>query len=553
MVQQEILQNFDILIFKMNERILPISEITELPTEAREENSKKRIQSAGEFITSDFIGLGEERERKWAETEQFVNEATPKEFSDLCLYYFNFQCGPGIRLYEGDREKRVGPLRYLLIEPVLSNPQKREVLLDSFFEFIPSDLEFSSRIFLEIGDCFREDDKNAYLNLCERLIQAGEEKKVSAFFVFNTLTQVLQGEERSWGLSGGNLLRIGLWDDELARRLAELVSAKVSEKDYQEAETLRIGNAFYLAWQVAKFAGALGPDEFSSYFDKTLVNALGMPNVESFKAEDFDFTLSEVFRTAIHSAELSFTFSKLENFQESLQLSAGKIHALVDSHLKHKEEIEFCKLDEVLNELNTHLEYCRGAKLENLEIKASGAEGKIQERGLSQYLDLLALGKSELENHIIVDIGAGKGHFAKEAQERVAGAQVISIEPYPEIRKEPKGSRVQALGETLPLAPDSADEIVSVYALPYYSRRFEDVKQLLDNVVRVLKRGGEARLVPFLPFHVQPGNKNDFYNWKAFEQFLEQTGITAKVEIGEDIGGCLSYGSEAVRCFVVKK
>lgn len=526
----------------MNERVLPISEASE-----------KGVQSAGEFITSGFHEFKEGRDRKWAEVEQFVNETTPEEFRDLCQHYFGFQRGTGIRLYEGDREKRTGPLRHLLIEPVLSDPQKREVLLDSFFEFTPSDLELSSRIFLEIGDCFRENDKNVYLDLCERLIQASEEKKVSAFFVFDTLTKVKRGEERSWGLSGDNLLRIGLWDNELAKRLAELASAKVSEKDCQEAETLGIGNAFYLAWQVAELAGALSFDEFSSYFDKTLINVLKMPDAKNLQAEDFDFTLTKVFRTAIHSAKISFTFSKLENFQKSLQLSAEKIRILVKPHFKEKEETEFSHLDEVLNEFSLHLEHCRSAKLENLEVKASGVEGKIRERGLSQYLDLLALSKAELGNCLIIDIGAGKGRFAEETKKEVEGIQVVSIEPRPEIRKESKGFTVQALGETLPLAPDSADKVVSVYALPYYSHRFEDLEQLFDSVVRVLKSGGEGRLVPFTPYDVYPGDENDFYNWQTFEQFSEQKGVDCKVEIGEDIGGIMSYGSTAVRCFVVEK
>lgn len=130
-------------------------------------------------------------------------------------------------------------------------------------------------------------------------------------------------------------------------------------------------------------------------------------------------------------------------------------------------------------------------------------------RGVKDYEELLGIKPESLRDKKILDIGAGFANFARESKH--FGAETVSLEPQdptdrlsmtPEEKAEFKrafsrGEIVQGIVQSLPFQDGSFDRVFAVVSIPYYLPRQESERALaFDEMVRVLKPGGEVRIYP---------------------------------------------------------
>jgi len=522
-----------------------------IPEDGAERNNK--IEAAFNFLTKGFtegftdIGKKEKREKEWKETSDFMTAATPEEFSAVCKKYFNYQAGAGIRLYENDKIKRQGPIEEFLIKPFLADERKKSVFLTALFNFFPSDKELSSEIFLKIGDILRSRDKSEYLDYCVQLINAGEEEKIKPVDVIDALTAKRRSGDRNFGLGAENLLRIGLWNHELALKLVRLGIKQLSPSACERI------SPFYLADRIAILGGALKTKEFISYWKQTEETLMDLvKNADDITAEDIDEQFAYLYKNLIRSVQLVKTFSEMKDFFTNLQTMAQNLKKNIAS--SRGGNISFPHLEKIEEEMEFYAAHCENAELADLSNmeKGEGVKGKIRDRRFNNYLDLLSLSKRELEGKVILDLGAGKGRFANESMKEVPSAKIISLEPFTSGQSQ-KLFMVGGKAEFLPLKNISFDKIVSVYAIPSYSRSFDELSLQLNEIKLYSKKEGEARLSPFSFLHAEVGGNSDFYNWSAFEKYLEKNGWQSRIEIGEDTGGFMSLGGASVRALILKK
>jgi SAM-dependent methyltransferase len=156
-----------------------------------------------------------------------------------------------------------------------------------------------------------------------------------------------------------------------------------------------------------------------------------------------------------------------------------------------------------------------------------------------QFLEIpdeeLALGK------IVVEIGSGaKQEFARS----VEGARVISVDPglalseakdlerlgrkIPqeyrlEGRRNPHPLTLAAVGDRLPLPDHSVDSAYASFSLPMYSQSLNDIPAFLNEVRRVVKPGGTARIYP-----VESRNLATVEKWIASNRIADHDALKFK-------------------------
>ena len=117
---------------------------------------------------------------------------------------------------------------------------------------------------------------------------------------------------------------------------------------------------------------------------------------------------------------------------------------------------------------------------------------------LSDYGPVLGLDFTSLDPGIrVLELGCGQhGLFSKQLEQEVPGIEVISLSPHLRhagASRIPRG--IAALAQALPFRDNTFDLIVSHQAIPKFLRR-EDLVPTIDEITRILKPGGEARLWP---------------------------------------------------------
>jgi SAM-dependent methyltransferase len=173
------------------------------------------------------------------------------------------------------------------------------------------------------------------------------------------------------------------------------------------------------------------------------------------------------------------------------------------------------------------------------------------------YLQKLGLSKQSLKNKKILDIGAGNRMFASYCMKHGVSAEVYSVEGrsedyidkkieeeiWPdEIRNEVEKITVRTLAQKMPFEDNSFEIIVCNSAMPGRDKEHfgeltmeQDLDKSYEEIVRVLKPGGEARLEP-----LEPDEDNEIYgHWaKATKRKLEDLGkrddIVVEIEKIED-------------------
>ena len=113
-------------------------------------------------------------------------------------------------------------------------------------------------------------------------------------------------------------------------------------------------------------------------------------------------------------------------------------------------------------------------------------------------LGRLGFSWEELKGKRILDIGAGSAEFGATARTR--GIEVISLDrkvlddegvaPYQ------KEGYVQGSGDRLPFADGSFDIVVSHASVPLHADDREHVRRFIEEIRRILKKGGECRFGP---------------------------------------------------------
>ncbi|MFH1632040.1 MAG: class I SAM-dependent methyltransferase [bacterium] len=142
----------------------------------------------------------------------------------------------------------------------------------------------------------------------------------------------------------------------------------------------------------------------------------------------------------------------------------------------------------------------------------------LSERDFRQYQDNLDITAEELNKwDKIVDLGAGtRQEFAREVSAGGFDAEVISVDPRLLLseeedlagmleeeaearilgRNEPFGEVVGALAQDLPFEDESIDAVLAHFSVPMYLESKSEINEALDEILRVLMPGGEARIYP---------------------------------------------------------
>lgn len=119
------------------------------------------------------------------------------------------------------------------------------------------------------------------------------------------------------------------------------------------------------------------------------------------------------------------------------------------------------------------------------------------------YVEKLRITPEDLKKNIL-DVGAGGAGFAKWAKEQGIADKIYSLEPREEVLTK-RDKSIAALAENIPFRDESFDLVISVFAIPniYLDEGSADeikekVKNSFNEMVRVLKPGGEIRLASVL-------------------------------------------------------
>ena len=140
-------------------------------------------------------------------------------------------------------------------------------------------------------------------------------------------------------------------------------------------------------------------------------------------------------------------------------------------------------------------------------MKTPGREPSIRNRTDEEvfraYMEDLRLTPEDF-NKKLLDVGAGAAQFAKWAKEHGVSQEIYSLEPRGGYISE-KEKSVAARAEAIPFADESFDLVVSNAAIPnMYIGEWSTgmikgkIKNSLQEMVRVLKPGGEIRLARVL-------------------------------------------------------
>lgn len=163
-------------------------------------------------------------------------------------------------------------------------------------------------------------------------------------------------------------------------------------------------------------------------------------------------------------------------------------------------------------------------------------------RSIDDYESVLKFKREELEGKMVLDLGAGpNARFSRDLEESGVKATVISLSPeyaneeqrklfkpsfLEKIKKTIKseGDRavleVAGVGEELPFADESFDEILALFSVSVWSEY--NYKLWIPEICRVLKINGEARIGPIKEprFRMDEGPEV-IENWKRLRKWIE--------------------------------
>lgn len=120
------------------------------------------------------------------------------------------------------------------------------------------------------------------------------------------------------------------------------------------------------------------------------------------------------------------------------------------------------------------------------------------EEVFQKYVESLELTPADFEKQIL-DIGSNTSQFAKYAKEHHISEAIYSVDIRPVSLEREKS--VVGSAETLPFQNESFDLVVSLSAIPniyigaeFSGRREQVIQQAIEEMIRVVRKGGEIRL-----------------------------------------------------------
>lgn len=148
---------------------------------------------------------------------------------------------------------------------------------------------------------------------------------------------------------------------------------------------------------------------------------------------------------------------------------------------------------------------------------------------LPRVLDGLKLKEEDLRNKKILEVGSGQAYVAEEAKEK--GIDILSFDfvygtakgrrifqEYSHTQhkyipiKDPNS--VGGVAESLPFADEVFDFVLAYSSVPKFSNSIEVAEAAIDEMIRVLKPGGELRIFPFF---IDPNLSNEVRQGRGFE------------------------------------
>ncbi len=146
---------------------------------------------------------------------------------------------------------------------------------------------------------------------------------------------------------------------------------------------------------------------------------------------------------------------------------------------------------------------------ERIKIGEQPEKAILTDRDLREYEKFLQIDAKELEGKKILDLGSGEFQkFARRLTRRFPDTEVVCLDAslarrrsdflLSESQRGQKMNLVSALFTKLPFQNNSFDVVLSLYGTLYLTTP-ESKKANLEEIARVLKSGGEARLYPY--FH----------------------------------------------------
>jgi ubiquinone/menaquinone biosynthesis C-methylase UbiE len=158
-------------------------------------------------------------------------------------------------------------------------------------------------------------------------------------------------------------------------------------------------------------------------------------------------------------------------------------------------------------------------------------------RGLEEYEKSLGFRRDEIIGKVVLDLGSGPTErLSREMKEHNLGATVISLNPdykdqdfrAPAVENSAwQKASVAALGQALPFADSSFDEVLALYSVSHYVDHMDDV---LREIYRVLKPDGVARIAPIRTERLSQGFESQWQSlipdaelfWEEFDPYWEE-------------------------------
>lgn len=147
-------------------------------------------------------------------------------------------------------------------------------------------------------------------------------------------------------------------------------------------------------------------------------------------------------------------------------------------------------------------------------------------RNFSFYLSVFGLNPKKLKNKKVLDVGSGFSDFAWKARE--SGIKAFKLDPNldpKEIKEGEKRFAVRGTAEQLPFKAKSFHEIVSSYAIPFYSKSELHLKKSVFEMLRTTKK--TIRLYP-ITTTIVPSHAG-YFPQELIEQ-LKKSGFGVKIE-----------------------
>jgi SAM-dependent methyltransferase len=135
------------------------------------------------------------------------------------------------------------------------------------------------------------------------------------------------------------------------------------------------------------------------------------------------------------------------------------------------------------------------------------------ERMFNSYLRILKLNVEDLRFPLL-DVGAHTGGFVTFCRENLNHLDCFGVEPCDHNRGNTEGV-VEGSAQSIPFADESFEMVVSKNVMPMFKANFEKARTALDEMLRVLRVGGELIF--------------DFSSVEKVQRFFEEV-----VERGED-------------------